>query len=415
MSGSDNRGRPTELPRQAEPIFPNEDQVSAQAIIKAEVDLQISTAKRYPRSIAKSTDNAVAMATRNQETAQSCFYTLKRKEKDGKIKFIEGPSIRCAEIVASCWGNLRWGSRVIGEDEKFVTTQGVCHDLETNVSCSVDIRRRITTRDGYRYGDDMIMTTTNAASAIARRNALNSVVPKIVIDEVWRSAKKTAVGEAKTHGQRLADAISAFGKMHVSVEQLLEYLDKPNGRIEDIDGDDLLKLRGVFNAIRDEETTIDAEFPPKQEGPPQPTDGKTAFGFKTPPVSGTISGGTTGEQKQPEPKTETATSSAAETQGAPPQQQQEPEKEPEKKPEQQEPSAIEMPDPCTWDWICNFASEFAVSDELGLNEADIKQQLNLMLTKPWMKLSRKDQVAVFQKLKSGGFAFKAKAAAEATA
>src|SRR4051812_48501652 len=69
---------------------------------RAEVDIQISTAKRYPRSIRNFKQQALEMATFDEETAEGCFYSLPRGGKP-----IEGPSARLAEIVLSAWGNVR--------------------------------------------------------------------------------------------------------------------------------------------------------------------------------------------------------------------------------------------------------------------------------------------------------------------
>jgi hypothetical protein len=55
-----------------------------------------------------------------------------------------------AEIAVSCWGNVRYGARVIEETDRFIVAQGVCHDLETNVYNAIEVRRRITGRTGRR-------------------------------------------------------------------------------------------------------------------------------------------------------------------------------------------------------------------------------------------------------------------------
>src|SRR5687767_2260566 len=94
-------------------------------ITRGEIDMQVATAKRYPRSISNFKQKAMEMATLDEETAESCFYNLPR---DGKE--IQGPSARLAEIVASAWRNTRSGARVIANDGKSITAQGFCHDLE---------------------------------------------------------------------------------------------------------------------------------------------------------------------------------------------------------------------------------------------------------------------------------------------
>ena len=52
-------------------------------IARAELDVQISTAKAYPRNPQTAMNYATQLATMDEATAQSCFYCLPRKEKDG--------------------------------------------------------------------------------------------------------------------------------------------------------------------------------------------------------------------------------------------------------------------------------------------------------------------------------------------
>jgi hypothetical protein len=144
---------------------------------RAEIDTQISTAKQYPRSIKQFMSDAMAMVTLNEEVAQSCNYGLPR---GGKI--ITGPSVRFAEIIYSAWGNARAGTRIIHEDGRFITAQGVCHDLQRNTMITKDVKRRITDKYGKTYNDDMVGVTGNAASSVALRNAILSVIPKAFLE-----------------------------------------------------------------------------------------------------------------------------------------------------------------------------------------------------------------------------------------
>ena len=67
---------------------------SLELIQRAEIDMQIATAKRYPRDLAKVKRKMLDFATLDEETAESCFYSVPR---DGKT--IQGPSVRLAEIA----------------------------------------------------------------------------------------------------------------------------------------------------------------------------------------------------------------------------------------------------------------------------------------------------------------------------
>ena len=53
-------------------------------ITREELDIQITTAKRFPRSITAFQTEARSMVTATQEIAESCFYVLPRKTQDGK-------------------------------------------------------------------------------------------------------------------------------------------------------------------------------------------------------------------------------------------------------------------------------------------------------------------------------------------
>lgn len=224
---------------------------------KGEVDCQIATAKRFPRSIKQFKERALSLATLDEETASSCFYTLPaRKGGDGRA--IEGPSARLAEIVAASWGNIRAQACIVDDDGQFVTAQGRCWDLENNVAFCVDVRRRITDRNGNRYSADMINTTSNAACSIALRNAVFKVVPMAIVKPVYEASRKVAIGDASTLVKRRGDAIAAFAKMNVKIEQILANLQRAS--IEDITVDDLGLLKGLYTAIKDGDTTIDEAF-----------------------------------------------------------------------------------------------------------------------------------------------------------
>lgn len=222
---------------------------------RASCDVQISTAKKYPRGdMSKVKERMLSLATLDQETAQGCFYTLRR---DGKV--IQGASARLAEIAVSSYKNIRAASRVIDNDGKKITAQAVCHDLENNVYVSVEVQRRITNKDGKTFSEDMQIVTGNAASSIAFRNAVFKVVPKALINPVYEEAKRLAIGDAKSLSQRRDSAVAAFDKMGVDKDRLLSTLGK--SKVEDIDLSDIEILLGLHTAIKDGDTTIDESFP----------------------------------------------------------------------------------------------------------------------------------------------------------
>jgi len=238
-----------------------------------EVDIQVATAKKYPRAVSQFKSRALAMATLDMETAESCFYALPR---GGKT--IEGPSARLAEIVASAWGNLRVDARVIDEDERFVYSEAVAWDLEANVAIRYSARRRITDKNNRKFNDDMIAVTANAACSIALRNAVFKVVPMAYVRPIWDACKKVAVGDAKTLADRRAVMMAHFQKMGLTPDRILAVIERK--AVEDVTLEDLAKLKGLATAIKDGDTDIDQAFPAIVTTPPGTPGEKTSFGFK---------------------------------------------------------------------------------------------------------------------------------------
>lgn len=225
-----------------------------EAIERANVDIQISTAHKFPRSLTVSKQKMLDLATLDQETAESCFYKLNRQGKS-----IEGPSIRLAEIAAASYGNLRYGARVISNDGKKITAQGFCHDLESNVLAAVEVSRRITDREGRTYSEDMQIVTGNAACAIALRNAMFKVVPFALVKPIFESAKRAAVGDIKTLAERRTAMLKKFAAMGVNEKRVCATVGKVG--VDEIGLPELETLIGLHNAVRDGEQTVDEAFP----------------------------------------------------------------------------------------------------------------------------------------------------------
>lgn len=232
-----------------------------EAVTRGQVDVQIRTAKAYPRSIQKFMRAATSMAIVNEATAKSCMYALKR---GGKI--IEGPSVRLAEICASSFGHIRAECRQIADDGRFVTCQGICWDLENNVAISTEVKRRITTKEGNRYSDDMVANTINAGNSIALRNAILRVIPRAFVDQIYEQARKVAVGDARTLDVRRQGTLSDLARMGVTEDRILAVVGKQ--ALGDIGLDELAHLIGLFNRVKEEEATVDEAFPAPESGKP---------------------------------------------------------------------------------------------------------------------------------------------------
>lgn len=227
---------------------------------KATIDMQISTAKAYPRNVKRALDNSIVMATMDVETASTCAYSLPR---GGKT--INGASVHLAKILAQNWGNLRVEAKVVAIDQKHVTSQAVAFDLENNLAIKVEVKRSITDRNGKRFNDDMITVTGNAGNSIALRNAVLSVIPKAIVDKVYNEAKRTITGDISDKTKLMAkrkQVMDGFKDVYgVSEAEVLKVIGKAS--VDHIDSDNLVTLIGIAQAIKDGDTTVDDMFRPK--------------------------------------------------------------------------------------------------------------------------------------------------------
>lgn len=222
----------------------------------AMVESQVATAKRFPRSVSKFRKEALSLACIDEETAGECLFALPR---GGKT--IEGPSVRFAEILAYSWGNSRAEAMVIEEGATHVKAAGIFYDLERNVAVRKVVARRITNKQGRRYDDDMIGVTGNAASSIAYRNAVFAGIPKALWKAIYAQARLTSLGKAGSFGQTRQKMLDYYAKMGIKAEQLYKLLEVDG--LEDVKEDQVIRLRGIANALRDGETTLEEVFNPR--------------------------------------------------------------------------------------------------------------------------------------------------------
>lgn len=226
-----------------------------ESISRGEIDIQISTAKRFPRTMTDFKRTALELATLDADTAASMFYSMPRGGKK-----IEGPSVRFAEVLAYSWGNLRVESQIIEIGETHLTAMGTAFDLQRNTAVRTTVKRRITDSRGKRYNDDMIGVTANAAGAIAFREAVFKIIPRSLAKDVYDQARRASLGEGTMQQQR-ERAIGHFRGLGVDEKRLLAALDRKG--VDDLTVDDIIALRGLATAIKDGETSIAEAFPVK--------------------------------------------------------------------------------------------------------------------------------------------------------
>ena len=233
--------------------------IQLDAIEKANVDTQVSTAKQYPRDITRALNNSIVMATIDQQTAQTMGYALPRGGKP-----ITGPSVHLAKLIVSNWGNIRAEAKVVQITESQVVSRGTCWDLENNVATAFEVRRSIKGKNGQRFTDDMITVVGNAANAIAYRNAVFSVIPKAITDKVYQAAQHCITGDLSDDAkllQRRTQCLKFFNDEYgITEAEVVKLCGKQT--VNQIRGEEMALLIGIYQSLKDGDTTVDEIMKP---------------------------------------------------------------------------------------------------------------------------------------------------------
>ena len=243
-------------------------------ITRAEIDSQIATAKRYPRNLSQVRDRVLTLATIDEETAKDCFYA--RPVGGGKVA--SGESVRMAEILNASYGNTKAAWRPISIDRVHgvVTCQGVCHDLETNTSTSLEKSRQVQKKRGAdTFDEHMIELAVNACGAIAYRDAVFKTIPKAIIKSLLPQIKEAARGKGTLDQKvdRIVNRLIEIGeqngvKKEVAEKRVLAAVECK--RRNEIDIAKLDILIGMGTSIKDGEMRFADLFPTEQKPPNLP-------------------------------------------------------------------------------------------------------------------------------------------------
>ena len=233
-------------------VSQDQNVIQIDAVERANVDSQVATAKQYPRDLARSVNNSIAMATMDAATAQSCGYALPRGGKP-----ITGPSGHLAKLIVMNWVNMRAEAKVVQITDKQVISRGTCWDLENNVATAFEVRRSIVGKNGKRFSDDMITVTGNAANSIAYRNAVFSVIPKAIIDKVYQAAQHYITGDLSDEEKlvtRRKKCIDFFKSEYgITEDEVVMLCGKQT--VNQIKADQIALLLGITQSLKDGDTT----------------------------------------------------------------------------------------------------------------------------------------------------------------
>ena len=227
----------------------------------AEAQGAMVLAKRFPRDYNK----AYAMAMQSCQRkgfADSAFYSYPR----GK-ETVNGVTIRFAEELARCYGNLDFGIKELSTSDGKTEMQAYCWDMETNTK-SVQNFTNPHKRDAY--GKQVDLTSQrdiyelNANMGARRlRSRILAILPPDLVEDCVQECRKTLKGDNTIpFADKIKNMVVAFQKLGVTQEMLETRL---GHKIDTLTPDELADYVGIFNGIKGKETKIAEWFEqPKQ-------------------------------------------------------------------------------------------------------------------------------------------------------
>lgn len=236
---------------------------------KAEVEARYVIALQRPRNVMAVRDALLASCKR----PAFCEGAIYRKPVGGN-KTVEGFSIRFAEEAVKSMKNVAIDTMAIYEDDERLTIRISVTDLEANVTYADEARitktvERRQLKEGQiaiserknSYGDrvflvaatdDDLLNKINAAKSKAIRNSGLRLIPQDILEESWNQIIDTMEkggGDPAAETKKICDAFSKIGVKPSDLEAYLTH------SLESVTPKELTGLRGVYTAIRDEETT----------------------------------------------------------------------------------------------------------------------------------------------------------------
>ena len=223
---------------------------ASRAIAEAQGKLVI--AKRFPRDEVQAY-NRVAQACQRKGIAEKAFYSYSRG--GGTVS---GPTIRFAEELARCWGNIDYGIKELSQDEGKSEMQAYAWDLETNAQSvqnftnphirEVGGKAKVLTsqRDIYEINANM--------GARRLRSRILAILPTDLVDMAINECKKTLAGNNdEPLIDRVKKMVVAFGKIGVTQKQIETRLKR---KVDTMTVDDFTDYIGIYNAIKQGESKI---------------------------------------------------------------------------------------------------------------------------------------------------------------
>jgi hypothetical protein len=243
----------------------------------AEVQASMAIAKQFPRDAILAMQRIEQACTR-PGLAEVAVYTYRRGGQE-----VTGPSIRLAEVLAQCWGNLQFGVRELANHNGWSTCEAFAWDVETNVRQVkvFEVEHARYTKRGRQDLEDSRDIYELVANQGARRlrACLLGVIPGDLVEFALSRCDETLRTKLQITPEKIKRMVAAYEELGVTKKQLA---DKLGHGLESMRPAELARLGRIYSSIQDGYTTVAEEFPsdfkpPEDERQPDEQPARTTW------------------------------------------------------------------------------------------------------------------------------------------
>jgi len=208
---------------------------------------KIQIAKMFPRSMAEAYEKL------NNACSRPSFAAIATYAYPRGGQTISGPSIRLAEEIARCFGNIQYGVRELSQRPGESEMQAYAWDMESNTErvMNFTVKHERHTKYGItKLTDprDIYEMTANQGGRRVRACIL-AVVDRDLEQFSLDVCKKALAGDSTIPlGDRIRNMIAAFAKLGISSAHIEHRL---GVQVDHILPDQMSELTGIYNSLRD--------------------------------------------------------------------------------------------------------------------------------------------------------------------
>jgi len=221
----------------------------------AEVQAAYVIAKKFPRNQSESYANIIE-ACKRPFLAEQAMYAYPR---GGSL--VKGPSIRLAETLAQCWGNLDCGVREISQSNGVSVAEAYAIDLQTNTRITkvFHVPHRRDTKQGSKKLTDSRDIYELVANQGARRlrACILGIIPGDVIEAAVERCATTLASSDIPVSEQIKKMIVAFDELGVKVEHLEKRL---GHNLDATIPQEIVTLKSIYKSIKDGMATREQFF-----------------------------------------------------------------------------------------------------------------------------------------------------------